>query len=262
VVVFRRLVSHLDHVERRAQALLKEYRYRNTEWFAVSKGEAVDAVNTAAADSDGIESWRDHGAQELRVGDRVVLSLRSGQMFALIRYVTPMDLVAGKARVIDLWQAHATGDTVELHATASASDVASFSENDPRSTIDPVPFLDRAETAPNGVINGLEKLVPGDRLVWLAAPDARVPDRAVFEADDYCQVVSRAWKPQLSFEGLSLLLHDYRHGDVPSWMWRAVLEVLDMPPPRSWAYNVFSDIDCSGWRAPELWLRQLAPDRR
>lgn len=66
-----------------------------------------------------------------------------------------------------------------------------------RNTNDPVPYLNREENVINGLINGRERLMPGERLVWLPAPeDAETESAVVFEMRTHCQVVSRTWKPE------------------------------------------------------------------
>jgi len=91
---------------------------------------------------------------------------------------------------------------LEIFATDNPGHVAGLSDNDLGGEIDPVPFLDRVEDAPNGLINGRERLVPGDRLLWLGLRDGMTDCTSVlFEADCHCQVVSRTWTPKFSPEG-------------------------------------------------------------
>lgn len=79
----------------------------------------------------------------------------------------------------------------------SPDHIAGVSDNDPGSSQDPVPWLNRDAIAPNGHINGRERLVPGDRLVWLPTEErAQWQSSVIFEAKAYCQVVSRTWSPK------------------------------------------------------------------
>ena len=125
--------------------------------------------------------------------------------------------MGGNASIIDCWQAHSDGDLLEIYAAESASQVLGFSNSDPGSDVDPVPYLDREENVVNGLINGREKLMPGERLVWLPAPeDAEDEKSVIFESREHCQIVSRTWSPILVPHGFPLLLNDFTHTD----MWR------------------------------------------
>jgi hypothetical protein len=65
-----------------------------------------------------------------------------------------------------------------------------------QSQTDPVPFLD-CEQRPNGAMNGRERLVPGDRLLWFHPWSGLVVPVAAFEIHDYCEVISRTWNRNL-----------------------------------------------------------------
>src|SRR5690606_40149035 len=78
---------------------------------------------------------------------------------------------------MDVWQVHATGDSLEIHTTGTASEVAALSCNDPLAVVDPVPFVDPDNTVVNGQMICREVLKPGDRLVWLASPCGEVVQR-------------------------------------------------------------------------------------
>lgn len=117
-------------------------------------------------------------------------------------------MFASSATIVDLWQSHADGDTLEIYPTDSPSHVAGLSDGDPGAEEDPVPFLNRTGTAANGTINGRERLVPGDRQLWMDASSADGEClNVIFEAGDYCQIVSRTRKVQFSPEGYPLLLN-------------------------------------------------------
>ena len=142
--------------------------------------------------------------------------------------------------------------------------MAGFSDGDPGAEEDPVPFLNLTGTAANGAINGRERLVPGDRLLWMDASDEDGACTSVmFEANDYCQVVSRTRNPQFSPEGSPLLLNVCTAEGVPATMAPAVRQVLRLPMPRSWAPRHPDESD--EWAAvgnalapPTHWLPQLA----
>lgn len=157
--------------------------------------------------------------------------------------------------VMDVWQVHATGDSLEIHTTGTASEVAALSCNDPLAVVDPVPFVDPDNTVVNGQMICREVLKPGDRLVWLASPCGEVVQRVVFEADTYCQVLGRTWNPRFLAGGIPLTMNFFFHETIPLWMKVALREVLKMSPPRTWQPPVDEEGESgSRLREPEFWL--------
>ena len=267
-VAFRTTTSRPHAVERRAHALLNEHRINpKREFFRVSVGEAIEAVRRALVDAGGMESWKHPELHVLATGDRVSLALEAGQAFALISYKGFTQVLAGRAEVLDLWQAHSTGDILEIYATKSPAHVAGFSDNDPDSANDPVPYLNRDSTVANGCMNGRERLMPGERLVWLPAPgDTEAQVGVIFEARVYCQIVGRTWSPRVGTHGFPLLLNDFLHDDVWPAASRTIREALALPVPRHWAPREGRD---STWAPigtepprPDYWLPQLKPRPR
>jgi T5orf172 domain len=265
--VDRRMVTSWPvEVEHRAHDILAPFRVTsNREFFQTTPDVAIEAVGQAALEVAGIDAWAHQPIHRLRSGDRIALTLRAGQMFALVAYSDPLQLSAGSAEVLDLWQAHSDGDVLELLATDDPRHVAGLSDNDPGAEIDPVPFLNRAGDAPNGLINGRERLVPGDRLVWLGLQDGTTDcTSALFEAADYCQVVGRTWNPKASPDGWPPLVNVRTVDEFPTAMMEPIRQALALPVPREWAPRPSEESD--GWPAPGTsppspahWLRQLAP---
>lgn len=262
-IIYRTSTSRPKAVERRAHELLSEYRTNpKREFFRVTVNDAVEAVRRAAVEVAGIRSWKSSTQHLLKSGGRLALTLEAGQTFALICYKSLDDVLRGNAEIIDLWQAHSDGDLLEILATASASHIAGFSDDDPGSTNDPVPYLNREKTVTNGFINGRERLMPGERLVWLPAPeDAEIETSVVFEAIDHCQIVSRTWSPVLGSHGFPLLLNEFMYTNVWPAAQRSIREALALPTPRAWAPRQDRDPD---WESigsqppnPEHWLPQL-----
>lgn len=261
-VLFRAVTSHQVELERAVHDLLAQHRVAsNREFFRVSPDVAVDSILTMRAEVDGIASWSTNSPILLRSGDRLLLSLAAGQIFALLAYP---DLLASSATVVDLWQVHADGDTLEIYGTGSPGHVAGFSDGDAGAEEDPLPFLNRTATAANNAVNGRERLVPGDCLLWM---DASAMDgtytSVMFEANDYSQVVSRTRSPQFSPEGFPLLLGNFTAERLPTVMVNAVQEALRLPILRSWAPR--NPDKSAGWAAvasvptsPTHWLPQLA----
>ena len=267
-VAFRTATSHPRAVEQRAHDLLQEYRTNpKREFFRVDVAMAIEAVRHALVDAGGMERWDDPKPHMLTRGDRVSLALEAGQAFALIGYKGPEQILAGEAEVIDVWQAHSDADLLELYATESPARVAGFGDRDPDGASAPVPYLDRDGTVPNGFINGREKLMPGERLVWLPAPgDTETQVGVVFEARDHCQVTSRTWSPRIGSDGFPLLLNSFLHSVLWPAADRTIRGALALPVPRHWAPRDGRD---STWApigteppSPDHWLPQLNPRRR
>jgi len=134
--------------------------------------------------------------------------------------------------------------------------------------IDPVPFLDRAEKRPNGAINGRERLVPGDRILWFRPMAEGLSCKmAMFEIEDYCQVIGRTWNPQLTEEGWPLLLEYPAADEQPECIIRTTRAALRLPRPLTWELRNPDPEDGGRTAAayaapPEYWLPQLAQQNR
>lgn len=263
VVEYRALTSRPADVEACAHATLHQKRVnKRREFFSVSVDEAIEAVRLSAIEAAGINSWESNDPHNLREGDRLALNLESGQSFFHIFYKDMGSLIANEADVLDIYQAHSSGDLLEITATVSAGHAAGFADCDPGGSTDPVPYLDRERKAVNGMMNGRERLSPGERLVWLPAPEqAKFQAPVVFESETYCQLVSRTWSPKTSPEGFPLLLNIVTHDVMPPESVRAVRNALALPLPRSWAPRQDRDPDwVSVGTEPqplEYWLPQL-----
>ena len=265
-VAFRLETSRPDMVERHAHDSLGDYRVNpKREFFRVSTDEAIEAVRLAAVDAAGIAAWDDGTTVYVKRGDRIALTLEAGQIFALMSFP---NILSPSAKVVDLWQGHSDGDILEIHAATSAGHVASFSEGHPDGCEDPVPYLDRNRSVANGLINGREYLVPGDRLLWLAPPtDERTAMHVLFEATAYCQVVSRTWSPVPAPYGLPRLLNDFTATTPSPEMAEAMRKALALPMPRRWAPREAAERNewetiAFQMQPPEYWLPQLKKRRK
>jgi hypothetical protein len=267
-VDFRAVTSWPRQVEKRAHEILNQYRYNKArEFFQVDVQEAIAAIRHALVEAGGINSWPSQKPQVLRSGDRVSLALREGDLFAHIGFRDSTCFAAGKADILDLWQAHADGDMLEIYAAESLSHVAGLSDHDPGSIDDPVPFLDREQSVVNGMINGRERISPGERLVWVPAPDnAGDQHYVVFEANDYCQVVSRTWSPVIGPHAFPLLLNDFMHTDVWPTASNGINKALSLPAPQEWkpreAHNQLERLAGTQPREAHYWLPQLEVHRK
>lgn len=265
-VVFRVASSRVKELELAVHRRLSEHRVSpRREFFQISEPAAIDAVRTAKAEVDGITAWPRNEIVGLVAGDQISLSLRNGQFFVVSAHPTP---TASAAEILDLWQVHSDDDTLELYTKGDAALPAGLSDNDPQGDTDPVPYLDRDHSVSNEAIIGRERLVPGDRLLWVDSPHGTVRYATTFEAADWCHVVARTHEPQLSPEGWPLLLNVFTREGVTESERTSVKSALRLPRPRSWASRHNPTLGDS-WApvaprasTPEHWLAQLGAKRQ
>lgn len=258
-VEFRLISSCPEIVERKVHELLADYRVnKKREFFELSVKNAIDAVCAVSVETGRISEWESSAPHKLQAGDRLVLTLEQGQIFGLISYA---HFYSKNATIQDLWQVHSNGDLLEVYVTDSATHVAGMSDSDVEKFEDTVPFLDREKTVPNGIPNGYERLLPGDRLLWVSSPHSLSSQNyVIFEAAGYVQIISRTWSLK-SHNGFPLMLNDFMYNEV----WEEARKVFEMAlglsMPRCWAPRTnrgpeWEEIGtCS--QPPEYWLSQL-----
>lgn len=261
-IQFRLMISNPKAVENKTHKLLDAFRVNpKREFFMIDTAIAIETVRLAAIESAGIDSWQSTRPIKLSSGDRLSLSLEDGQAFALI--ALPHAL-SNELDVIDIWQAHSNGDQLEIFAEHSPTHVAGMSDYDPDSDKDPVPYLNRENNAANGMLNGREKLMPGDRLVWIPAKrSAQAQPSVVFEADDHAQIISRTWSPKNGPHGFPLILNDFLYDSPWPQASAAINAALNLPLPRTWAprqqrNDEWAEIGIEP-KPPAYWLPQLQP---
>lgn len=266
VIEFRLMTSKPKEVEGRAHDLLSKFRVSSKrEFFNVPVDLAIDAIRLAAIEVAGIDSWHSDAPNMLKHGDRITLMLEEGQIFGVTSYE---NMFSTQAKILDLWECHSNYDSLDMFVTESGDHVSGFSDDDLNCCVDPTPFLDREHGVKNGIIIGLEKLVPGDRLVWIPNYGARKNQKeVVFEANDYVQIVCRTWSPKIGHHGMPLLLIDYMQEVLCHEAHCALWDTINLPIPRSWAprENRLDEWEQFGheFKAPEYWIQQLRKrDRR
>ncbi|MGW6197287.1 GIY-YIG nuclease family protein [Kribbella sp. NPDC055110] len=260
-VEFRALTSKPEAVEAAAHETLASFRVSSgREFFEVTPTAATDAVRTALVQAAGLSAWDSDEEYMIADGDRVALTLEANDLFALF---SRPHLMARTTDLVDLWQAHANGDLLELMGTDDAGSTAGFSDGDPEGDVDPVPFLNPATKVANGTLFGRERLPAGTRLIWIRpSADGRACRIAIFQAINHCQVIARTWDPQLDDHGRSLLLNNVTADLEQSGIVRTVHAVRQMAPPRNWSPR--DPVSTSDWalpaqrsRPPEYWMQQL-----
>ncbi|GHJ09851.1 hypothetical protein TPA0907_42180 [Micromonospora humidisoli] len=260
-VTYRALTMHAHEVEPAVHRLLDAQRVTpDREFFRVGQAMAEEAIRFCQERVTGIGSWKFMPVvHRLRAGDWVALPLKAGQTFVVTAYPS---LMASSAEEVDRWQAHADGDLLELHVIGDPGMVRGLSDGDEGTEEDPLPYLNRESSAPNGHLIGRERLVAGDRLSWLS-DHAHV----VFEIHGFCQVFYRTWNPQCDPEtGRPMLLNDVVRPTSRAAA-AGVREVLTLDMPRTWRPRNPDPTD--GWAPPATreskpkdWLPQLRQQRR
>ncbi|SEW40379.1 GIY-YIG nuclease family protein [Chitinophaga arvensicola] len=258
-VVFSAITSNPTALEKLTHDLLKDKRYRpNREFFEVSPEVAIDTILQARQETDGIKAWAKQSQVFLQNGDRLLLSMRANQVLFLSGYPS---IIAPEAEMIDLWQAHTDGDTLELYFTDDPGYTADIHDDAPFSHEDPVPYLNRTKTADNDTIIYKARMVPGDRLLWMDDSAPRFVS-ALFESKCHCQLIARTRDPKFTEEGIPKLINLDPNWKASTQILEASRYVCSLPRPRVWApRNPDTDAGWAGvaWKnaPPEYWLPQL-----
>jgi hypothetical protein len=258
--------SYPKAVEDVAHDSLDAYRLPGREFFEVSVGEAVGAVQAAAGVVAGHARWAVPGVEHIiGTGDRIALATEAGQLFLHVHYPDPQAVLYNRPEIADIWQAHTDGDILELMATHDGAHVISFGDDNPNNNwTDPVPFIDRAGTFPNATLNGKERARPGDRIIWLTLRRGA----AVFQFAAHSQVISRTRHLKtLRIDGrtVPLLLIDVTYEELPADLLRSGhIALTSMTPPRCWAPRHGDDTGGEGRapQPPEYWMPALNKPRR
>ncbi|GGB24840.1 GIY-YIG nuclease family protein [Puia dinghuensis] len=260
-VIFRAVTSHPEALEKEVHHQLRDQRIRrNREFFQISGELAAETILKARQKIDGIVSWAKESPLFAGEHDRILLSLRTDQVIMLLAYP---NFTSPSLEIIDVWQAHSDSDTLTLYFTDKSEYTRSFSDNEPFSMADPVPFLNREHSSYNETIIGNERLVPGDRLLWMDDSENGNFFSVLIEVGSHCQVVARTEQPKFLDNTFPLLLNHLTLKQASPSMIKAFQNVSALPKPRHWAPR-YPDPNL-GWsevakaRGPaEYWLSQLA----
>ncbi|MFI1352448.1 hypothetical protein ACH4TV_02475 [Streptomyces sp. NPDC020898] len=228
------------------------------EYFSVSVDNAVETVRECVLEANGNEAWEVGKIHPIGGEDRIALSLEAGEVFVLL--AQPSLFGGGGWEPLDLWQAHADGDQLEIYAADGPDETAGFSDGDVGGDDDPVPHLDAAGNVVNGVLIGRERLAPGDRILWMRDGEQPGACRGVlFEAREYYQAACRTWNPQVTSGGMPLILNYLERDPSPAMVTVSQL-ALRLPGPRTWAPRPTAREELAfSLPGPERWLPQLGP---
>ena len=208
IVEFEALTSFPKKVKDRAYGMLDWQRIApGRDFFRTQVHLAVEAVRDALLEQAGLDAWRSGKVHQVHDGERVAVSVAAGDIFVVLAYPARD---AERAEPVDMWRVPADGDVLELMA-GDAAYVAGLGDYGGRSDLgqdaglsglgEPgLGGLGRGEhggagaTRPNGDVTGRERLVPGDRLLWVRpASDGGPGLRTAFEFSAYCHAVRRTW---------------------------------------------------------------------
>jgi len=115
-VAFIAMTSHRKRVEARTHERLGDRRPNpDREIFRMTVDVAIEAVRLAMVEAAGITSWPGPQRHHLQSGDRLALTLETGQTFTLISYPDMGNLLVGRPKIIDCWQAHSDGDAERIN---------------------------------------------------------------------------------------------------------------------------------------------------
>ncbi|MFF5213353.1 GIY-YIG nuclease family protein [Streptosporangium sp. NPDC000396] len=265
-IEFRALTSHWRAVEKEAHDLLEPWRVNpRREFFAIEAVDAIETVRDALLAKAGIDAWQGDDQYQVAHEDRIALALMEGDLFLVVTYPDFM----GSAEITDLWQAHNDGDVLDLMGTRDAHRVIGMGDEETGGEKDPIQHLDRDSKVPNGRINGRERLVPGERLIWLRAfANGAACKMVIFEMADHCQIVSRTWNSGFDSTGSPLLLNTVTYDKLPDGVIRTAQLVTRLPHPRSWSPKtprVGQEWQPRIGGRPaerEYWLKQLRPTNK
>jgi hypothetical protein len=260
----RILTSFPRDAEKAAHDLLSHFRpSRRREFFVTDVQTAVNAVRDAVLIASGVGAWSATGVHPIPVttSDRLCLALLRGQVFVVME----QDHESGGLRVVDIWECHQEGDSLQVMGAQSAGHVAGVGPLDPGGTEDPVPWLDRKGKTGNCPIVRRERMTPGTRLVWV--DDLSKPPKvihAVFDLLSYGQIVYRTDAPQVDAHGRPLLLNNLMRE--PSTMTRVASlarHVLDVPFAGAFSAGPDAGGEIPPWGSDtpsaEYWMPQLRP---
>lgn len=234
-VAFRILSMFPKNLEQLVHEDLYNFRVRaKKEFFEVAPEKAIDSILFNRQFVDGISTHDLAPRLLINKGDHPLLSTKAGQLFAVLSYPEFPD---GTQEVIDIWQAHTDGDTLELFGTG-AKYASSFSDGDTFSLDDPLPFLNRTRTARNDEMNGKEILKPGDRLLWMDDFDPERFRFVLYEMNTHCQVISRSRKPIINENGFPLLLNYVTRDMNSNPVINCIKKALTLPLPKVLAERV------------------------
>ncbi|OXM72324.1 hypothetical protein CF166_15900 [Amycolatopsis sp. KNN50.9b] len=263
-VEFRALTTRWRALEKLVHRYLADARVNpKREFFRVPVDRAIETVRECVLDIDGIDAWVTGASSRPHlIGDpqRISLALEAGDIFVLLSHSGLSSSHGFGWQPVDVWQAHANGDQLEIIPAAREGETAGFSIGDELGAQDPVPHLDRERKVSNGVLLGRERLTPGDRVLWLS-DSGNVVEKCksvLFEALAYCQVVYRSWTPQLTTDGHPLLLNILTREPSPA-MVAASQHAIALPVPRAWAPRPTAQSAPMDPITPERWLPQLRP---
>lgn len=241
-VEYRCLAMQPDRVERRAHEILSDCRVANgREFFRAEVGQVIMAVEEANRDLNGVATHSETALTRIRRGDRIAVPADPGEIILLLRHRALFRMLTSSPEILDILRVHDQRSQLELYGIGEAEQTPGLGDSELGLPEDPAPYLDRDHRVVNGTVVAIERLIPGDQLLWIPA-GGEAPSRA-FEVHDWCQLVGRTWNPTSLQNGYPLLWNHIEEDQFPTrMMLRAREGIAGLPAPRSWAADRFQQV--------------------
>lgn len=233
-VEHRCLTMQPHAVELRAHELLADCRIsRSREFFRTEPDRAIEAIELANRTLNGVATYSKSGVTWIRRGTRIAVPAEPNEILVLLRHSDPLRMLKSPPAVVDVFQVHDPRSQLELYGNGEAGQVPGISDSDVGPVCDPIPYLDRGQRVHNGIVVAIERLLPGDQLVWISSKEP-IASR-VFEANDWCQLVGRTWSPPPLRGQYPSLWNHLDRAPSEGIALHARERIATLPTPRSWA---------------------------
>jgi hypothetical protein len=257
-VEHRCLTMQPKAVEHRAHELLADCRIsRSREFFRTEPDRIIEAIELANRTLNGVAAYSKSGVTRIRRGTRIAVPAEPDEILVLLRHSDPLRMLKSPPAIVDVFQVHDPRSQLELYGIGEAGQVPGISDSDFGPVCDPIPYLDRNRRVHNGIIVAIERLFPGDQLVWISGRDP-IASR-VFEVDDWCQLVGRTWSPSLLRGQYPSLWNHSDREPSEGIVLHARARIATLPTPRSWPEDLgaaLADVERKILSSAD-WLKQL-----
>ncbi len=232
-VEYRCLTMQPEAVEHLAHEFLAGHRVTvRREYFRAEPEAAVEAVEQANRNLNGVVGCTEGNVTRIRRGDRIAVPAEPGEILLLLRHSNPFLSSSSSPDILDVFQVHDPRSQLELYGIGGAEQIPGLSDPGEGLLRDPVPYLDRDQRVFNGTMVAIERLIPGDQLLWISSEEPA--SSRVFEINDWCQLVGRTWDPRLLQNTFPPVWNCLVSDLSPRVLQHAQKCISMLPVPRSW----------------------------